>query len=249
MIPYKRPVPADSFRSFEFLGACSSGNTTLCPGKGSFTTALIWALKALVKDQIRFTLSELSCKIRDAPYFPRDQVPVQFDRGVHTLEQIIVAPLPETGNDESESIDESVPQGLLHLNFFFEKPPSKSTIDSFAQGMNRLVYEQGLPINRIVWGGLISWGGVQPSQAGQETMMKAVKMMKDAYRRRLSRKIGDRTIQLPESASSPGISEQSKANTPCPHDLNVLGKGVILIISSCFLLVLLAGSHRIVYCA
>lgn len=249
-------------RSFEFLGACPSGNVTLSPGKGSFTTALIWALEALVRDQTRFTLSELSCKIREAPDFPPDQIPVQFDRGAHTLEQIIIAPLPETGNetgdDESSALkgsDDAVPQGLLHLNFFFEKPPSKDTIDKFAQGMNRLVYEQELPVNRIVWGGLVSWGGAQPSRAGKEAMMKmkVLKKLREACLRNPSKEDSDKAIQLsgsdlqkPSSSVSDALP-QSNANSSPPQGLNVLKQGAILIISSCFLSVLLTGTHRTVY--
>ncbi|MCJ1423610.1 hypothetical protein MMC29_001494 [Sticta canariensis] len=227
-------------RSFEFLGACPSGNTTLSPGKGSFTSALIWALEALVKDQTRFTLSELSCKIREAPNFPRGQVPVQFDRCPHTLERIIIAPLLETENDEGsmfESIDDTVPQGLLNLNFFFERPPRQETIKHFAEAMNRLVYEQKLPVTRIVWGGLCSWGGVQPSFAAQNLMMKAsLKFLKAGKFRKKSRDTGDKTIQLSESASqkpSSSVSKaspQSNADPPPTHDHKVLERGAILII-------------------
>lgn len=165
------------------------------------------------------------------------------------MERIIVAPLPETGNDESsgyENVDDSVPQGLLHLNFFFEKPPSRETIEKFGKAMNRLVYQQGLPVNRIVWGGLVSWGGVQPSHAGQETMMKAVRMLKDGYlRNRLAKEASDRTVQLPGSASHKSESSVSdalpqwNANTPHSFELNVLGKRGVLILSACFLTVLL----------
>ncbi|MCJ1265850.1 Phosphatidylinositol-4-phosphate 5-kinase [Lobaria immixta] len=245
-------------RSFEFLGACSSGNTTLSPGKGSFTVALIWALEALVEAQTKFTLSELCCKIREAPDFPPDQIPVQYDRGVHTFERIIIAPLPEIGNDEKnapEGIDDSDPQGLLHLNFFFEEPPSKDIIDNMAKGMNRLVYEQGLPVNRIVWGGLVSWGGAQPSRAGEETTMilKAVKMFRDRYRHKLSKAASVTTGQPSESTShKPSLSvsdalPQSNANPPPPNDNNILGKKDILVISACLLSVLLTRTHGTVY--
>ena len=217
----------------------------------------MWALEALVEAQTKFTLSELCCKIREAPDFPPDQIPAQYDRGGQTFERIIIAPLPEIGNDEknaSEGIDDSDPQGLLHLNFFFEEPPSKDIIDNMANGMNRLVYEQGLPVNRIVWGGLVSWGGSQPSRAGEETTMilKAVKMFKDRYRYRLSKAASVTTGQPLESTSHKPSSvsdalPQSNANPPPPHDNNILGKRDILIISACLLSVLLTRSHGSVY--
>lgn len=218
----------------------------------------MWALEALVEAQTKFTLSELCCKIREAPDFPRDQIPAQYDRGGQTFERIIIAPLPEIGNDEknaSEGIDDSDPQGLLHLNFFFEEPPSKDIIDNMAEGMNRLVYEQGLPVNRIVWGGLVSWGGSQPSRAGEESTMllKAGKIFMDISRHRKSKAASETTGQPLESTShkhSLSVSDalpQSNANPPPPHDNNILGKRDILIISACLLSVLLTRSHGSVY--
>lgn len=149
-----------------------------------------------------------------------------------------------------ESMDDTIPQGLLNLNFFFERPPSQETIKQFAEAMNRLAYEQKLPVNRIVWGGLITWGGVQPSCAVQETMMKAVRIFKAGKSRRKSKHAGDRNIQLSESASqkpSPSVSNalpQSNPNTPPTHNLKVLEKGAILIISVSILSILSIATRR-----
>lgn len=140
-----------------------------------------------------------------------------------------------------ENIDDTVPQGLLNLNFFFERPPRQETIKEFAEAMNRLVYEQELPVNRIVWGGLCSWGGVQPSFTAQNTMMKALKCLKAGTFRKKSRDTGDKIVQLSESASQEtsssvsNASPQSNADTPPTHDLKVLKNGAILIICVCFL--------------
>lgn len=189
------------------------------------------------------------CKIREAPNFPADQVPVHLDRGAHTVERIILAPLPETGNHESsatEKIIDAPPQGLLHLNFIFEKPPSQATIEKFAYAMNRLVKEQELPVNQIAWGGLVSWGGTQPSCAVQETMMKAVRMFKEGYLRKKSRNAGDGTVTQ-SGSSQHSVSDAllpSIANRLLQHRLNLLATGFMLAIGACFILVLLTGTHR-----
>ena len=86
-------------RSFEFLGACSSGNTTRAPGPESFTKALIWALQYLAQHRNRFLVSELSCKIREAPHFPDDQIPVQIERGPGSIERIMLAPLAKVSGE------------------------------------------------------------------------------------------------------------------------------------------------------
>ncbi|KAL9035476.1 MAG: hypothetical protein Q9180_004842, partial [Flavoplaca navasiana] len=65
-----------STRSFEYLGATSSGDTTKAPGPGSFSSALIWALGVLAKESGGFTTSTLANKIREAPNFPKKQVPI-----------------------------------------------------------------------------------------------------------------------------------------------------------------------------
>ncbi|KAL8710279.1 MAG: hypothetical protein Q9220_005049 [cf. Caloplaca sp. 1 TL-2023] len=179
-----------STRSFEFLGACSSGNVTLSPGEESFTTALIWALGRLLDEQTRFTVSELSCKIRNAPGFPRDQVPVQLDRGVHAIQRIMLAPLPEPSNDAEQHTPEPPSreaQGLLNLNFFLDEPPTKPTIKKFAQALSRFMWQEKMPVNNIVWGGLTSWDGTQPSARVNAQKLAAAKMFQRALDRKNTR--------------------------------------------------------------
>ncbi|CAL8574966.1 hypothetical protein XPA_000912 [Xanthoria parietina] len=71
-------------RLFEYLAAVEGHDgTTKIPGPESFTTALIFALKELVKekDEGRFTTDELLRKIKtDAPNFPKDQTPAMSNR-------------------------------------------------------------------------------------------------------------------------------------------------------------------------
>ncbi|KAL8950187.1 MAG: hypothetical protein Q9222_003765 [Ikaeria aurantiellina] len=213
-----------STRSFEFLGACSSGNVTLSPGEGSFTTALIWALGSLLEEQTRFTVSELSCKIRNAPGFPRDQVPVQLDRGVHAIQRIMLAPLPEPSNDAESHTPEppsTEAQGLLNLNFFLDEPPTQKTVKKFAQALSRFMWQEKMPVNRIVWGGLTSWGGTQPSAKVNAQKLAVAKMFRRALDRKNTRvtrprrrsyQSGIRTpvSDVPLSAPEPSILKASE---------------------------------------
>lgn len=200
-------------RSFEYLGACSSGNTTLSPGEGSFTTALIWALKALADAQSRFLVSELSSKIREAPNFPIDQVPVQFDRGVRSLQRIMLAPLPEISDQADSTLEGSSavgPQGLLNLHMVFNVPPTKKEIRQFGEAMNRFMCQNGMPVDRIIWGGLTSWSGSQPSPRAQEKKLAAVRFFENAgLRRRLAR-----SNQTVSQSPTPGLPTPMSTTEP-----------------------------------
>ncbi|KAL8821019.1 MAG: hypothetical protein Q9191_007398 [Dirinaria sp. TL-2023a] len=157
--------------------------------EGSFTTALIWALEALVEKQSKFLVSELTCKIREAPGFPKEQVPVQLDRCSRSLERIILAPLLESSDQgDSTFVDSHVsgPQGLLNLNFIFKEVPTMDLIKDFGWSLNRFVWKSGMPVSRIAWGGLTSWEGVQPSSGANAIKLDAVKAFKQAGDRRRS---------------------------------------------------------------
>ncbi|KAL9616014.1 MAG: hypothetical protein Q9160_009066, partial [Pyrenula sp. 1 TL-2023] len=72
-------------RKFELLAACGHDKTTSFPGKNSFTSALIWALQELAKEDPPSPFS--TCKLRlkiaeEAPYFSEieDQSPLLYPR-------------------------------------------------------------------------------------------------------------------------------------------------------------------------
>lgn len=196
-------------RSFEFLGACSSGNQTMSPGKESFTSALIWALEALLKDQRRFTVAQLSRQIRLAPDFPRDQVPVQLDRCSNAIERIVLAPLAETNgntkallNDSNDTIDN---QGHLTLNFVFDKSPSKSLIGDFAKALDSAMRRHQIPVKRI------GWGGFQPPR--NKAFHAAAKMFQESVNRKKRKREGDEN----EHVSSRGpLTPSSSTEQPSP---------------------------------
>ena len=178
---------AKPYRSFEFLGATSSASVTRCPGEESFTSALIWALKKLVGEKGRFTVSELSRRIRSAPDFPSDQVPVLFERSESSLERIILAPLQGVGkqsDDESEPEVDITKQCLLRLNFIFKTPPSQMEVMRVARALKRAWMDNNMPLDRISWGGLSSWGGANPPANSSAAVIKAVNAFKNLRKRK-----------------------------------------------------------------
>ena len=151
-------------RHFEFLGATSAGSTTRGPGKHSFSSGLIWALKELAENNERFTTSQLTNKIRDCPDFPKRQVPTLIERNEASVERIILAPLSRNGNlqgkgeEASENISKN--QELLILKFVLDKCPEKSEIVELAKGVNLMIQAQAFVVRQVVWGGLYPWPDV-----------------------------------------------------------------------------------------
>lgn len=90
-----------SNRIFEFLGVTQVNDITQAPRAGSFTSALIWALKELSNDQAGFTTSQLDAKILEAPDFPIDdrQRPCLIERGYHSLKRLRIAAVPDKNSE------------------------------------------------------------------------------------------------------------------------------------------------------
>ena len=106
-------------------------------------------------------MSQLSHKIREAPDFPKSQVPVQIDRGFNAVDRIILAPLPAADADRdpaSSSALDVAPRAVLTLKFTFEQTPGPLHIRKIAESLCRTTWLQEMPIKRIGWGGLSAWG-------------------------------------------------------------------------------------------
>lgn len=150
--------------AFEYLAATSSGETTRKPGKHSFTTALIWALRTLCEERGQFTTTDLLNTIKKrAPDFPKDQSPVLSDRNRGSpRERIFLQPLQKNGTDSRRheprpnQPSPAKPQEILSLNLFFDARPSIDQIEGLGIGLNKVVEDNDLQISRIVWGGLDS---------------------------------------------------------------------------------------------
>ncbi|KAL9094203.1 MAG: hypothetical protein Q9165_003618 [Trypethelium subeluteriae] len=80
-------------KRFEALAACTEDARTRIPGKHSFTSALIWALRKQHQQKTRFfPTSTLLRIITEAPDFPKDQAPLLVKR-VSSPDDISLNPL------------------------------------------------------------------------------------------------------------------------------------------------------------
>ena len=149
-----------------------------------------------------------------------------FERSESSLERIILAPLqdtPEAPEDRSKSPEEEeevepTPQGLLRLNFVFKTPPTSQQVQNFAKALKRIWWNDKMPIDRIVWGGLSSWGGRHPSENSSTGVIKAANAFKERLRKRHSTE-GDNpeaasTLVSQSSVSTPGLQGFSGAVSP-----------------------------------
>ncbi|KAF7505934.1 hypothetical protein GJ744_012376 [Endocarpon pusillum] len=112
LIVYFAGPPRGCPRAFEYLAATSSGETTRKPGKHSFTTALIWALRTLCEERGQFITTDLLNTIKKrAPDFPKDQSPVLSDRNRGSpRERIFLQPLQKNGTESRPEVAQTYPR-------------------------------------------------------------------------------------------------------------------------------------------
>lgn len=139
--------------------------TTPVPGQDSFTSALIYALEALVEEKGRFTTVELLRKIKqDAPNFPQNQIPVLSDRKDDVQAgRIMLQPLqknqeggPRAGlSPYSDTNLEAFKRQTVTLHIDFSNKPSPTDIEILGQQLNQ-IFERyyNLGVNGVRWGGM-----------------------------------------------------------------------------------------------
>ncbi|KAL6718277.1 hypothetical protein ACLMJK_004365 [Lecanora helva] len=189
---------------FEYLGATDAMGGTPVPGADSFTSALIYALKYLVKHQAegRFTTLDLLGAIKSlAPDFPKDQSPVLCNR-IHggSCGQIMLHPIqPHTSNTKVKSTKNSplelAKQHSVTLHFDFDHRPSVEQIKSIGLELNS-VFDRNVLVNGI------RWGGLKPS-----LFPRAVQTFLEVHQKRASMK------RKSESATSEGSEDWSNQTT------------------------------------
>lgn len=149
-------------RNFEFLGACEGDRETRVPGPTSFTSALIWALKALIERKEYFTIQELlQTIVEEAPQFPENQFPYYCERDEHCVDRLVLAAIPEdveafyegdfaAPNDRTaETQDE-----YLDLRFCFKEKPQEDHIKQLAEELKHLVLYEKIKVHNVRWIGL-----------------------------------------------------------------------------------------------
>ncbi|KAF4636285.1 hypothetical protein G7Y89_g1792 [Cudoniella acicularis] len=145
-------------RAFEFMAATSANSTTRQPGKNSFTTALIWALKELADTGERFLTQEVITAIMRAPNFPKDQSPRLIDRGRACIRKIALTPLNASNESVSSNAQEEIPEGGfredLSIRFVFSKSVSEKMVRDLASGLRRLISDGDFKTTAVLWEGI-----------------------------------------------------------------------------------------------
>ena len=136
------------------------------PGISSFTSALVWALEALVKENVvgRFSTVELLEKITHAPHFPGGQTPNLSTRSMDGLPgRIMLSPLQKADSDTPQHTSDSqdvislmdiAKQSILTLRFDFSDKPTVQDIELLGNELNSVFKRNALGVNRVRWGGL-----------------------------------------------------------------------------------------------
>ncbi|KAF6234773.1 hypothetical protein HO173_006993 [Letharia columbiana] len=138
--------------------------TTQVPGEDSFTSALIYALEALVEEKGMSTTVELLRKIKShAPNFPSDQIPVLSDRRDDAQAgRIMLHPLHRNQEDgsrtaisseETSNLD-ALKRHTVTLHSDFAKKPPSTDIEILGRHLNQIFERSTLGVNRVRWGGM-----------------------------------------------------------------------------------------------
>lgn len=174
--------PILTSRSFEYLAA-STTSKTRSPGDGSFTTALIWALKDLAgngdppkspshSNAPKFTTTKLAARICEAPDFPNDQKPSLTSRDIDSYRRIVLAPLllnheeahtvttmnvqPTTIDIYEDGRDEKHNPECLNLTFQFRKTQAEKELKMLADHLISFMKMNDTTLYKVQWGGITS---------------------------------------------------------------------------------------------
>ena len=142
-------------KRFETLAACTADTRTHIPGKTSFTTALIWALRELRAraDKPFFPSSELRTTIMRCPDIPKHQIP-QLNERIPNLQHIVMAPfapgnksLATLTQDQKETV-QAVKTSYIDLRFHFDDCDEEKIID-VAKLLRKYMLDDQVPAQRI----------------------------------------------------------------------------------------------------
>ena len=205
---------ADDFRAFEFLAAAQAHQATPVPGKESFTSALIYALKKLVDETTegRFTTAQLLEKIKNhAPHFPKDQDPLLAERGdSHTQAgRIMLHPIRRDGTVSQSSKQKlGIDQTKKHtvtLHFDFTSQPSEGNLETLGKGINDMFRRNNLEVLPP------RWGGMRPSAT-----VRALNRFQASLRRRRSSNNAEKRPILEEQSSPDSQLAPLRERDLCP---------------------------------
>jgi hypothetical protein len=147
-------------RSFECIAACGRDKETTRPGEKSFSTALIWSLKALEKDRKSFTAQDLQIMIMKAPDFPEKQFVPLLQHDEPRDQRLVLASLSADSNSISPefaiptSASNKLPQNYLDLRLRYDDPLDEKEVKKLSSQFRKLIEDGSINTRRIGWLGL-----------------------------------------------------------------------------------------------
>ncbi|KUJ08165.1 uncharacterized protein LY89DRAFT_725101 [Mollisia scopiformis] len=137
-------------RRFECLLACGRQETTNLPGNNSFTSALIWSMKAFGDANLKYTMLELLAKItKDAPHFPKGQIAPVLELGGEPCDERITL-VSQPAAPEVAVIDRPL-QNYMDLRFWFPSRPTEKQIANLANRLRGLMLDKSINTRRILY--------------------------------------------------------------------------------------------------
>lgn len=213
---------------FEFFGATQANGITRAPGADSFTSALIWALRALSKDADGFTTSQLYAKILKAPDFPLDsgQRPCLTERGYHSLRRLRIAAVPDTKTELDatpiRATEEPVEiEYFLNLSFLFTKCPTPDDVSHLCNCLREVIQldSKKFPAQQIIWQGLFAKDAIRPDFSGVvEKFLYKLHRQKNSSR---SSKATSTSSKLAEA----GLESSEQATSECSRRMEKMYQG------------------------
>ncbi|KAM3066683.1 hypothetical protein ACMFMG_002393 [Clarireedia jacksonii] len=210
-------------RAFEYMAATSHNSTTKKPGLHSFTAALIWALKEMVrcKPGKKFSTQELLLKIFNAPNFPKDQSPRLSERcSTGCLRKIVLAPMDNEHELAYETEDS--PQSLqitrdtLNLGFVFDRVIKTKMVKDLAKDVSNLISQGDLGISTVLWEGINSAEPMRSELTDSE--LRALEFAIN-WRNRVRRRRGSSHSGIDRPYLSPILPRIATSTTTLmPHD-------------------------------
>ncbi|PQE30538.1 homeobox domain containing protein [Rutstroemia sp. NJR-2017a WRK4] len=219
----ERNVRGSAFtrKAFEYMAATSHNSTTRKPGPNSFTTALIWALKEMIrrKPGKRFSTQELLSQIYKAPNFPDNQSPRLIEGGLTPcLRKIVLGPVDfEHGleyDEEDSAPSQKVTQNFLNLRFAFDRAITTKTVKGLAKDISHLMSQRDLGISTVLWEGINS-ARADLTARDIQRVKSAASVWQDYTKKRRTQSSSSMEIP-PISPVSPTVTSPTE---PTPHDL------------------------------
>ena len=190
------------------------------PGPNSFTSALIWSLKALVKSKPSFTTQQLLRKINaEAPNFPRNQNALIEERGedeTSCYRKLVLAPIPKSGEEAWKDVpqeDEKPKPQIKHyldLRFFYDKPPTKDEVLRLSQSLKDMIANERITARHIGW----------------LNMTDIVRNVYDQWKRRMTVNKTDRPVWTQKLAAASQMTHQD-IDSPMTPPLSDFGESSV----------------------